>query len=675
MTYGSLKKIGKYHILGQIGQGRMGAVFRAQDPLIERELAIKVIRLDMLQDAERKQEAEQRFMTEARAAGKLLHPNIVIIFDVGQDQDLLYIAMEYLYGNDLRHYCRPENRLSIRHILATMIRLCDALDYAHRHGTIHRDIKPANIFCTNEGIIKITDFGLAKLPTGRITREGVILGTPSYMAPEQIEGREVDGRTDIFALGVVLFELIMAKLPFVGKDIYSTMYQITYEEPARMDEFRKRAPAELDAVVLKALAKKPEDRYPTAMAMAAEIKRIMRITTQRMTGSRLKASTLQAPSMSEEHDSSRTVLLSPQVIQRLLSRRILAVRLQLCQEGLSVGVSEVLEGEPDTGPMEVRPITFQELRAFAETTRDILEVGHTDAGSIQRLQDLGFRMHQKMFGPEARKIFAASVAEDLLLYVEDRLAGIHWELVHDGHDFLCLLFNMSRWPSDLSSPGHRAITRGKRRMLIMANPANDSTGAEEEGKRLVRAMEDYHQRVKAILWDNNVTGHRLRRLGKINILHYAGTIQYVTKEPKNTGWVLKDGLMTWGPVWEKERVPDILFAHSWKWGPKRGYRIYSLREVANFARPFLEKGGCSYLGTLHCADKESSAYFVEQFYKELVEGASVGQAVRRSRLCLINHSGEENPLWSGYILYGMPALRIFPGRKRDQKTRLPHTPA
>lgn len=671
LAHPSLKKIGKYRILGKIGQGRMGVVFRAQDPLIERELAIKVIRVDMLQDPERHQEAEKRFLTEARAAGKLLHPNIVTIFDVGRDQDLLYIAMEYLDGKDLRHYCRPENRLSLRHVLAAMIRLCDALDYAHRHGTVHRDIKPANIFRTTDGIIKITDFGLAKLPAGGLTREGVVLGSPSYMATEQIAGQPIDGRTDIFALGVVLYELIMAELPFAGKDIYSTMYKISYEEPVRMDEFRRRTPADLDAVVLKALAKKPDERFSTALDMATEIKRIMRIATQRMTSSRLKAVTPPPPAMPEEDGSPHTILLSPQEVQRLLAPRILTVRIQLRQEGLSVGVSEAVEGEPDTSPTEVRPIKFQELRALAKSTRDILEEGRGDKSGIQRLQELGFRMHQKLFGPTAQKIFASSVAENLLLYVEDRLAGIHWELIHDGHDFFCLLFNMSRWPEALPFPKCGALPQGSRSMLIMADPACDSPGAKEEGKRLALAMAAYPQYLKTILWDKNISAHRLRRLAKVNILHYAGPIQYVTKEPQSTGWILQDGLVPWERIWKEGRVPDFLFAHCWKWGPEGGRAVYSPREVASFARPFLEKGGALYVGTLHCAEENAGAHFVEPFYRELLEGATVGQAIRRSRLSLIKQAGEDHLLWSGYILYGMPTLRIFPGKGRDQQALMP----
>ncbi len=659
---GSLEKISKYQILEKIGQGRMGMVFRAQDPLLERELAIKVIRMDMLQETEMRQEAEQRFLTEARAAGKLLHPNIVTIFEVGRDQNLLYIAMEYLEGKDLSHYCRPESRLPMRHILAAMIRLCDALDYAHRHGTVHRDIKPANIVRTADGIVKITDFGLAKLPTGGITREGVVLGSPSYMSPEQIAGQQVDGRTDIFALGVVLYELIMGERPFAGKDIYSTMYKISYEEPAQMDEFRKRVPAELDAVVLKALTKNPDERYPTAIAMAKDLKRIMRLATQRMTATRLKTGPVPAQAEPEEEEARRTVLLSSHEIRRLLALRILVVRLDLRPEGLAVGVSEVVEGEPDISPREVRPIKAQELRAFAESTRDILEKGSGDSDSIQRLQELGFRMHQKLFGPAARKIFASSVAEDLLLYVEDRLAGIHWELIHDGHDFLCLLFNMGRWPADLPTPKLRSVAQKVRRMIIVANPVDDTASAQEEGKRLSRAMAEYPQRVKGILWEKNIVYHRFLRMGKVNIMHYAGPIQYVTKEPASTGWILKDGLVAWGTIWEKVMVPHLLFAHAWKWEPPGGRAVYSPREVAAFARPLLERGGSLYLGTLHCAKESDSLYFVEPFYREILEGAMVGQAVRRSRLSLMSRMGEEFLLWSGYILYGMPTQRIFPGQ-------------
>ena len=219
----SIERIGRYQIEETLGRGAMGVVYRARDPIIDRQVALKTMRVDL--DAEHAEEFRERFVREAQAAGRLNHPGIVTVHDVGEDPEsgLVYIAMEYVEGRDLKqmlasgHRFRPSETARIAADVAT------ALDYAHSLGVVHRDIKPANIILTPDGTAKITDFGIARLETSNLTVDGQFIGTPNFMSPEQITGKPVDGRSDIFSLGVVLFNLLTEKKPFNG----GTMHEVT----------------------------------------------------------------------------------------------------------------------------------------------------------------------------------------------------------------------------------------------------------------------------------------------------------------------------------------------------------------------------------------------------------------------------------------------------------------
>ena len=219
--------VGRYEVLSELGQGAMGIVYKAKDPRINRMVAIKTIRFsDEFEEAKIK-EVKERFLKEAEISGKLSHPSIVAIYDVGEDYDLTYMAMELIEGESLQKYCRSRSLLPLRKVLFIVAETALALDYAHRQGVIHRDVKPANIMLLRTGKIKVTDFGIAKAVSSSQTKSGIVLGTPNYMSPEQINGHAIDGRSDIFSLGVVLFELLTGQLPFHGKSLTNLFYQIT----------------------------------------------------------------------------------------------------------------------------------------------------------------------------------------------------------------------------------------------------------------------------------------------------------------------------------------------------------------------------------------------------------------------------------------------------------------
>ena len=266
----SMQKLGRYQIISEVGQGAMGTVYKAIDPLIERTVAIKAINLDL--SKEELASFEERFYREAKSAGQLSHPNIVTIYDIGETDNVAYIAMEFLEGQSLRELLDSGAVLAIDRISRIAAQVAEGLAYAQKHGIVHRDIKPANIVITRSGVVKITDFGIAHMPSASRTQAGMVLGSPKYMSPEQVVGKLVDGRSDIFSLGVMLYEMLTGQSPFAGDNISTIMYRILNETPLNPSIVNARIPLAFDTIITKALAKRPEDRYQTAKEMARDLK-------------------------------------------------------------------------------------------------------------------------------------------------------------------------------------------------------------------------------------------------------------------------------------------------------------------------------------------------------------------------------------------------------------------
>ena len=261
-------KIGRYEILDEVGQGAMGTVYRARDPLIERTVAIKTVPIAQLQQDGA--DAEPRFLREAQSAGRLSHPNIVTIYDVGEADELAYIAMEYLPGATLRDLMN-KGPMPLDLVLDTAMQMAEALAFAHEHGVIHRDIKPANVVVTgHRGRIKLTDFGIAHLANSGHTQAGQMLGSPRYMSPEQAMGREVDGRSDIFSLGAVLYEMLTARYAFDGSSLAAIVYCVINEAPVPVTSLRAQLPAPLAGLLASMLNKSPQAR-PDARTLVAAL--------------------------------------------------------------------------------------------------------------------------------------------------------------------------------------------------------------------------------------------------------------------------------------------------------------------------------------------------------------------------------------------------------------------
>ncbi len=268
----TVKMLGRYEIVSQLGRGAMGTVYRALDPAIERTVAIKTLNPEL--PDENLAEVKERFLREAKSAGRLNHPNVVTVYDVGEAGGVAYIAMEYLEGQSLRQMLDSGSPLPLDTISDIVAQIADALDYAQRFGIVHRDIKPANIMLTPEGLAKLTDFGVAYMPSSSMTQTGTVLGSPKYLSPEQVLGLPVDGRADIFGLGVVLYEMLTRKTPFERPDItvYSLMQRICTEPVPRVTELKREIPAAFDSILARALAKRPEDRYQRAGEFASDLR-------------------------------------------------------------------------------------------------------------------------------------------------------------------------------------------------------------------------------------------------------------------------------------------------------------------------------------------------------------------------------------------------------------------
>ncbi len=265
------QQFGRYELLSELGQGAMGVVYKARDPVLDRVVAVKTINLTLPKDEV--SEYEARFYQEARAAGGLNHPNIVTIYDIGKTERMAYMAMEFLEGEELRSILSSREPLPVELALDIAAQVADGLAYAHDRHIVHRDIKPANIMVVHNGLVKITDFGIARMRTNEVkTMTGMILGSPKYMSPEQVAGKRADHRSDLFSLGVVLYEMLTGETPFQADSIHGIMYQIMQFTPTPPSVRNPLLPDVVDLIVAKALNKGVEERYQDASDFARDLR-------------------------------------------------------------------------------------------------------------------------------------------------------------------------------------------------------------------------------------------------------------------------------------------------------------------------------------------------------------------------------------------------------------------
>jgi serine/threonine protein kinase len=327
-----IKRFGRYEIVAELGRGAMGVVYKARDPQIDRLVALKTVSL-LGQEPDQVEEFRQRFKREAQAAGRLHHPGIVSIFDVGEDPEThdSFIVLEYVAGESLNRVLSREKKLPLPRALQLAEEIAEALDYAHAQGVVHRDIKPANILLTEDGHAKIADFGIAKLNLAHLTVPGRVLGTPAYMAPEQLIGEGSDNRSDIFSLGVIFYAMVTGHSPFHGDSATTVCYKVVNRDPVPATAFNLELPPSLDHVISRAMAKDPADRYQHGAEFASDLRQLRLEHTASTTSMGLRISnvtgTFKVPPASSKCDSpkgsqkARRLLLS--VIPKTGRARIL----------------------------------------------------------------------------------------------------------------------------------------------------------------------------------------------------------------------------------------------------------------------------------------------------------------------------------------------------------------
>jgi serine/threonine-protein kinase len=264
--------LGRYRVLKELGRGAMGLVYLGKDPTIQRFVAIKTMRLDQIDNDDKLQDVKARFFREAESTGRLSHPNIVTIFDAGEENDLGYIAMELIEGTPLKQWARKPKLMPVNEVLLILATVADALDYAHQQGIVHRDIKPANIMLTKDRVVKVMDFGIAKMASSSKTETNMVLGTPTYMSPEQIAGKKVDGRSDIFSLGIVLFELLTGQTPFTADNLSALLFSIAHHPHPDIQSLMPDLHPMVKEIVDRALQKELPHRYRRAEEFARDLR-------------------------------------------------------------------------------------------------------------------------------------------------------------------------------------------------------------------------------------------------------------------------------------------------------------------------------------------------------------------------------------------------------------------
>ena len=302
--------LGRYRILGELGRGAMGVVYRAVDPLIEREVALKTLLADLPADVI--DEVRVRFLREARSAGRLNHPNIVTIFDVGEEGGAAYIAMEFLEGRSLHQMMKDPQRIPYHTAADIIAQVADALYHAHQFSIVHRDVKPANVVVAPSGRAKLTDFGVAYVPASNVTQTGSALGSPRYMAPEQVLGQPIDARADIFSLGVVLYELLTRRNPFEwpgDTTVFALMQRIAGEPHPPLRQIDPQIPAGFDRIMDRALAKRPQDRYQSASEFASDLRNYHSLGGGTEFAKTIPQATLKAPAAAAEEQKMRNQLI------------------------------------------------------------------------------------------------------------------------------------------------------------------------------------------------------------------------------------------------------------------------------------------------------------------------------------------------------------------------------
>jgi serine/threonine-protein kinase len=406
------QQIGRYEVLATLGRGAMGIVYKAADPVLNRIVAVKTINLSL--DPDLRNEYEARFQQEAKAAGSLSHPAIVTIYDLGKTGDLAYIAMEFLDGQELQDLISAAQRLPVKQAISIAAQVAGGLGYAHQHGIVHRDIKPANIMVLKDGVAKITDFGIARMRASEVrTQTGMRLGSPKYMSPEQVLGQRVDHRTDIFSLGVMLYEMLTGKAPFGGNSLEALMYQTVNTVPLPPSRINPDVPEMLDLILAKTLEKQTDNRYQSATDLASDLRECEKHYGSSLPTDLGASLGLHGLSPHLPTAADKTLVLGPQVVVR--SRREDAEENET--EAGSLGLSSIVESFSAT----------QRLAKEVGMSREFDEYSTTIRLARNESSSMATATTQPIATPTATTIPPSSAGSNSAAKVEGASVGKHSE--------------------------------------------------------------------------------------------------------------------------------------------------------------------------------------------------------------------------------------------------------
>ncbi len=633
----------------------MGIVYKAYDPRIDRVVAIKTIRKDRYTGEESESRALARFEREARAAGKLSHPGIVTVFDVAEDGDEIYIAMEFVEGESLRAQMTRRPRFMLRDAVHVLAQVCDALGYAHAHGVVHRDVKPDNILCLADGSVKLADFGIARLATATATHTAI--GTPRYMAPEQWRGAEVDGRTDLYAVGVMLHELLTGDSPFNARSTTQLMYVVLNDAPRLPSHIDPNLPKVVDIVVQRALAREPSARYRSG----AELARALEALVNDVPTAPVEPVRLTILRRGDVHfvDLAETGTLIPRSETRVEAAFM---------EELAGEVERVAAGGRKGRGTE----TLVDADASAPTVGDAHgpgvdrgAAGIDDDDRVSELQAVGRLIYSHLLTEPARRKIAGSSGGDLYLRLDEQLVHVPWELCYDGHEFLATKFRIGRQViTDRALPSLGATaTAGTDRIeiLLVTDPTETLEAAREECGAIEAQLASAPDVRVVRLGGKSVRKMTLlRALARSTVVHFAGHSVYDPDDPTRSGWVLSDGVLTAGEMTKLDRLPQLVFSNSCHAGATVGWDGRSSYEGQAFGigSAFLLAGVPNYVGTFWVTHDEESALFARAFYQAMLRGAPIGEAMQSARRRVVDQCGWNELTWASYMLYGDPAYRL-----------------
>jgi hypothetical protein len=545
-----MTKIGKYTIQDVLGKGAMGIVYRALDPDIDRDVAVKAIHFDGVKEDSEREELIKRFMREGRAAGRLNHPNIVTIYDVGREGDLTYIVMQYVQGQSLQRILDSGRAFTVEEVHRLMIPLLRAVDYAHQNGVIHRDIKPGNVLVDTSGTPFLADFGVARTAASTLTLSGTALGTPGYISPEQLQGKVSDARADVFSLGVLLYVLLTGREPFIGAELATVMYKIVHEEAAPPSSLKPGLPEGYDVVVGRAMAKDPKDRYQSSAELAAALQSL-----DKGGASTLTVKVTDEAHKGPAHGRGRLVALVASLVLIILAASAAAVfvfrvfeRSAPPKKASPRAVAIVPDEKPPipTDPLADELLALKtsfEKNEFEQTARRAGEILKNDPAR-KDVQDLLARSEQKIREAEASRLVAeASGLMDNKDYrkAAKLLAGV---LKTDPqNDEARRLFNqaetaLSEIEVNLILERQRRSEEEKDLVVLLSDVASRDAAASRKEEALL--LFNYYDGIKSLISNVNFQfGDRTHV--QVRFLHVVTGLYKKTKEKK----VLVQDVQTW----------------------------------------------------------------------------------------------------------------------------------